>query len=157
MTKVRKEEWYHKIKVYEETLLKDDLPDIKPGDIVRVHVNIYESAPGSALGLKKIHRIAAKGKERKDVAVERVQVFEGTVIRIRGKGLSKTLTVRKLSGGIGVEKTWFLHSRKVSKIEVLRHSKVRRSKLYYLRDRVGKAAFLKERRSDVVRKSTRKK
>ncbi len=142
----KKYEWYHKIKVYEETLLKESLPEIIPGDIVRVHVNIYEEAPGSAAGVKKIHRIAAKGKERKDAVVERVQIFEGTVIRIRGKGLSRTLTVRKLSSGIGVEKTWFLHSRKVSKIEVLRHSKVRRSKLYFLRDRVGKATTLKEKR-----------
>ncbi|MEP0814269.1 MAG: 50S ribosomal protein L19 [bacterium] len=143
-----KEKWYHKLKAYDEGLSKDELPDIVPGDIVRVHVNIYEEAPGAAAGLKKIHRIAAKGKEKKEEKIERVQVFEGTVIRIHGKGLSRTVTVRKLSSGIGVEKTWFLHSRKVSKIEVLRHSRVRRSKLYYLRDRVGKATSLKERRRE---------
>lgn len=149
MVESRSAEWYHKIKVYEETLLKDDLPEIKPGDIVRVHVNIYDEAPGAAAGQKKIHRIAAKGKDRKDVVVERVQIFEGTVIRIRGKGLSKTVTVRKLSSGIGVEKTWFVHSRKVSKIQIMRHSKVRRSKLYFLRDRIGKATTLKEKRSGI--------
>ncbi len=146
MTEVKRQEWYHKIKVYEETLLKDEAPKVQPGDIVRVHVNIYEQAPGTAAGVKKIHRIAAKGKERKDLTVERVQIFEGTVIRVRGKGLSKTVTVRKLSSGIGVEKTWFIHSRKVSKIDVVRHSKIRRSKLYFLRKRVGKATALKEKR-----------
>jgi len=152
MSKERKQEWYHKVKVYEETLLKDEVPDVRPGDLVRVHVNIYETAPGAAAGMKKIHRIAAKGKERKDVVVERVQIFEGTVIRVRGKGLSKTFTVRKLSSGIGVEKTWFIHSRKVSKIDIVRRSKVRRSKLYFLRDRVGKGTILKEKRGNTGKK-----
>jgi len=135
---------------YEKIMLKETgtVPDIHPGDTVRVHINFYESPKDvAAAGPKKIHRIAAKGKlSRGEVKVERVQVFEGTVIAIKGSGSRKKLTVRKIASGVGVEKTWFIHSRKVSKIEITRRAKVRRAKLGYLRHRVGKATRLKERR-----------
>ena len=75
---------------------------------------------------------------------ERVQVFEGTVIKVQGGSNRATFTVRKASNGVGVEKTWPLHSPNVEKVEVVRHGKVRRAKLFYLRDRVGKAAKVKE-------------
>lgn len=136
------------IKEYENGLLKPEgqVPEIRAGDTVRLHINIYEGGTDHVAGLKKIHRIAAKGKERRDTKVERVQVFEGTVIAIKGNGLRQKVTVRKLASGVGVEKTYFTHSRKVAAIEVVRRAKVRRAKLYYLRDRVGKATRLKEKR-----------
>ena len=76
-----------------------------------------------------------------------MQVFEGTVLSIKGSGTRRKLTVRKVSGGVGVEKTWFVHSRKLSRIEVVRRAKVRRAKLYYLRNRVGKGTRLEEKRA----------
>ena len=76
---------------------------------------------------------------------ERIQLFEGTVIAKRNGGISETFTVRRIAYGVGVEKTFPLHSPKVAKVEVIRHGKVRRAKLYYVRDRVGKAAKVKER------------
>ncbi|MEA2460155.1 MAG: large subunit ribosomal protein [Actinomycetota bacterium] len=106
----------------ERPYLKDDLPDFRPGDTVRVHVRVVEG-------------------ER-----ERVQVFEGIVIRRRGSQLSETFTVRKISFGVGVERTFPLHTPMIAKIEVVTLGAVRRSKLYYLRDRVGKKAKVKERR-----------
>ena len=106
----------------ERPYLKDDLPDFRPGDTIRVHVRVVEG-------------------ER-----ERVQVFEGIVIRRRGSQLSETFTVRKISFGVGVERTFPLHTPMISKIEVATRGAVRRSKLYYLRDRVGKKAKVKERR-----------
>ena len=105
-----------KLELVTNELIKKDAPVVKPGDIVKVHAKIREG-------------------ER-----ERIQVFEGTVIAIKGKGISRTITVRRLSYGIGVEKIFPIHSPNVEKIDVLRHGKVRRNKLYYLRDRVGKAA-----------------
>jgi large subunit ribosomal protein L19 len=106
----------------ERPYLKDDLPDFRAGDTVRVHVRVVEG-------------------ER-----ERVQVFEGIVIRRRGSQLSETFTVRKISFGVGVERTFPLHTPMIAKIEVVTLGAVRRSKLYYLRDRVGKKAKVKERR-----------
>jgi large subunit ribosomal protein L19 len=106
----------------ERPYLKDELPDFRPGDTVRVHVRVIEG-------------------ER-----ERVQVFEGIVIRRRGSQLSETFTVRKVSFGVGVERTFPVHAPMIAKIEVMTHGHVRRSKLYYLRDRVGKKAKVKERR-----------
>ncbi len=106
----------------EQSYLRDDLPDFRPGDTVRVHVRVVEG-------------------ER-----ERVQVFEGVVIRRRGSGLSKTFTVRKVSFGVGVERTFPLHSPMIAKVEVATRGDVRRAKLYYLRSRVGKKAKVKERR-----------
>ena len=100
--------------------LKTDLPTFRPGDTVRVHVNIVEGTR------------------------ERIQVFEGVVIKRRGGGISETFTVRKISYGVGVERTFPLHTPKIAKIEVMRRGKVRRAKLYYLRELRGKAARIKE-------------
>ena len=108
--------------VVEQPYLRTDLPDFRPGDTVRVHVRVVEG-------------------ER-----ERVQVFEGVVIRRRGSQLSETFTVRKVSFGVGVERTFPIHSPMIAKIEVATHGDVRRAKLYYLRSRVGKKAKVKERR-----------
>jgi large subunit ribosomal protein L19 len=111
------------IDVVERPHLRDDLPDFRAGDTVRVHVRVVEG-------------------ER-----ERVQMFEGIVIRRRGSKLSETFTVRKISFGVGVERTFPVHSPMLAKIEVLSRGHVRRSKLYYLRSRVGKKATkIKERR-----------
>lgn len=135
------------IREYEKELLKSEgVPEIKPGDTVRIHVNLYEGGTEHVAGLKKIHRIAAKGKEKKDTKVERVQIFEGVAISVRGNGAHQKVTVRKIASGVGVEKTYFAHSSRIARIEVMRHSKVRRAKLYFLRDRVGKATRLKEKR-----------
>jgi large subunit ribosomal protein L19 len=107
----------------ERPYLRDDVPEFGPGDTVKVHVRVVEG-------------------ER-----ERVQVFEGIVIRRRGSQLSATFTVRKISFGVGVERTFPVHSPMISKLEVVTRGAVRRSKLYYLRDRVGKKATkIKERR-----------
>ncbi|WP_110112853.1 50S ribosomal protein L19 [Bacillus sp. CGMCC 1.16541] len=100
--------------------LKTDLPEFRPGDTVRVHVNIVEGNR------------------------ERIQVFEGVVIKRRGGGISETFTVRKVSYGVGVERTFPIHTPKIAKIEVMRRGKVRRAKLYYLRALRGKAARIKE-------------
>jgi large subunit ribosomal protein L19 len=102
--------------------LRDDVPDFTPGDTVKVHVRVVEGNR------------------------ERVQVFEGAVIARRGSGVRESFTVRKLSFGVGVERTFPLHSPIISKIEVVRRGDVRRAKLYYLRDRVGKRARIKEKR-----------
>ena len=101
-----------------------DIPQIRPGDTVRVHARIVEGNR------------------------ERVQVFQGTVIRIRGKGINSNFTVRRIaSHGIGVERTFLLQSPRLEKVEILRHGYVRRSRLYYLRDRKGRSARLREKRS----------
>ncbi|MDI9639668.1 50S ribosomal protein L19 [Kamptonema cortianum] len=102
--------------------LRPDLPEIRPGDTVRAHVKVREA-----------------GKER-------IQIFEGTVIAIRHGGIAKNITLRKVSSGVGVERTIPLHSTNVAKFEVTRRGKVRRAKLYYLRDKVGKAARIAEKR-----------
>ncbi|WP_225047490.1 MULTISPECIES: 50S ribosomal protein L19 [Lacticaseibacillus] len=102
--------------------LRDDIPDFRPGDTVRVHAKIVEG-------------------ER-----ERIQIFEGVVIKRRGSGISATYTVRKISSGVGVERTFPLNTPRVEKIEVVRHGQVRRAKLYYLRALRGKAARIKEKR-----------
>lgn len=100
--------------------LRTDLPAFRPGDTVRVHVKVVEGNR------------------------ERVQLFEGVVIKRRGGGISETFTVRKVSYGVGVERTFPLHSPKIVKLEVVRRGKVRRAKLYYLRNLRGKAARIKE-------------
>jgi large subunit ribosomal protein L19 len=102
--------------------LRDDIPDFAPGDEVKVHVRVVE-------GNK-----------------ERVQVFQGNVIGRSGGGLQETYTVRKLSYGVGVERTFPLHTPTVTKIEVVKRGDVRRAKLYYLRGRTGKAARVREKR-----------
>ncbi len=108
------------IKIIEDTSVKKELPDFSIGDTVRVGVKIRE------------------GKN------ERVQMFEGTVIAFKGTGISKTFTVRRISYGVGVERVFPRNSANIDSIQVVRKGKVRRAKLYYLRDRVGKAAKVKE-------------
>ncbi|WP_123040020.1 50S ribosomal protein L19 [Cohnella candidum] len=100
--------------------LRKDVPIFRPGDTLKVHVKVVEGSR------------------------ERVQLFEGVVIKRRGGGISETFTVRKISYGVGVERTFPVHSPRIEKIEVARRGKVRRAKLYYLRDLRGKAARIKE-------------
>jgi large subunit ribosomal protein L19 len=102
--------------------MRTDIPDFGPGDEVKVHVRVKE-------GNK-----------------ERIQVFQGNIIAIQGSGIAETYTVRKLSYGVGVERTFPKHAPTVQKVEVVRRGDVRRAKLYYVRDRVGKAAKIKEKR-----------
>jgi large subunit ribosomal protein L19 len=102
--------------------LKDDIPDFRPGDTLKVHVRVVEGNR------------------------ERVQVFEGVVISRQGSGVRETFTVRKMSFGVGVERTFPVHSPIISELENIRKGDVRRAKLYYLRDRTGKRAKIKERR-----------
>lgn len=109
------------IRALEKEQLRSDLPQLAIGDTVRVFVKVVEGSR------------------------ERLQAFEGIVIKKQGGGIRATFTVRRLSYGIGVERTFPYHSPRVGSIEVLRHGRVRRAKLYYLRDRVGKAAKVKER------------
>ena len=108
------------IKSIEHEQLKNKIPDLRVGDTVRVHVKIKEGNR------------------------ERIQVFEGIIIKKQGGGVNATFTVRRISYGVGVEKTFLVHSPNVEKVEVTRVGKARRAKLYYLRDRVGKAAKTKE-------------
>src|SRR5213082_2137874 len=115
----------NRIDLVEKPRLRDDLPDFRPGDTIRVHV-----------------RVAEAGRER-------IQVFQGVVISRKGGGLRETFAVRKISFGVGVERTFPLHSPTVSRIEVLTRGRVRRAKLYYLRERRGKAARIRERREPV--------
>lgn len=109
------------LKSLELEQLKSDMTEFGVGDTVRVHIKVVE------------------GKR------ERIQIFEGLVIKFQNGGIRETFTVRKLSSGVGVEKTFPLHSPKIEKIEVTRRGKVRRAKLNYIRDRVGKSAKVKER------------
>lgn len=109
------------IKALTNEQLKSEIPELNIGDTVRVHNKIKE-------GNK-----------------ERIQMFEGTIIAKRGGGISATFTVRRVSYGIGVEKTFPVHSPNVEKVDVIRSGKVRRAKLYYLRDRAGKSAKVKEK------------
>jgi len=124
------------IDTVESSDLKSGLPRLAPGDTVRVHVRVKETSVKEEKG-------KAKETER-----ERLQVFEGVVIGIRGSGARRTMTVRKISFGTGVERIFPLHARTIEKIEVVKHARVRRAKLYYLRDRKGKAGRMKEQRED---------
>jgi large subunit ribosomal protein L19 len=110
------------IRIVEAGQLKKDRAGLVPGDTVRVSVKVVEGEK------------------------ERIQVFEGVVIRKRGDGVSASFTVRRISYGVGVERTFPLHSPRIDKIQVMKRATVRRSKLYYLRDLAGKAARLKEKR-----------
>lgn len=110
------------IRAIERQQIREDIPAVKVGDHVKVHYRIVEG-------------------ER-----TREQVFEGDVIRMSGEGARETFTVRKISFSVGVERTFPLHSPKIAKLDVVRHGDVRRAKLYYLRDRVGKAARIREKR-----------
>jgi large subunit ribosomal protein L19 len=103
--------------------LRDDVPQFRPGDTLKVHVRVVEGTR------------------------ERIQIFQGAVIRRQGSGVRETFTVRKVSFGVGVERTFPVHSPIIAKIEVVTEGDVRRAKLYYLRDRIGKAAKIKERRA----------
>ena len=103
--------------------LRTDIPSFRPGDTVKVHVRVVEGNRS------------------------RIQVFQGVVIRRQGGGIRETFTVRKVSFGVGVERTFPVHTPIIAKIEVLTRGDVRRAKLYYLRDRIGKAAKVKEKRS----------
>jgi large subunit ribosomal protein L19 len=107
--------------------LREDVPDFRPGDTLRVHVRVVEGARS------------------------RVQVFQGVVIRRQGSGLRETFTVRKISFGVGVERTFPVHTPIIDKIEIVTRGDVRRAKLYYLRDLRGKAAKIKEKRETVAR------
>lgn len=108
------------IRAIEKKNMKEDIPDFRPGDNVKVHYKIIEGNR------------------------ERIQVFQGDVISRKGKSNRETFTVRKISFQVGVERTFPVHSPKIEKIEIVRKGKVRRSKLYYLRDKIGKAAKIKE-------------
>ena len=102
--------------------IRTDLPDLRPGDEVKVHVRVVES-----------------GKER-------IQVFQGNIIAIQGSGVAESYAVRKLSYGVGVERTFPKHSPAVAKVELMHRGEVRRAKLYFLRERTGKAAKIREKR-----------
>ena len=107
----------------EQAQIRSDLPDFRPGDTLKVHVRVVEGSRS------------------------RIQVFQGVVIRRQGGGDRETFTVRKISYGVGVERTFPVHSPVIAKIEVVTRGDVRRAKLYYLRDRTGKAAKIKEKRA----------
>jgi large subunit ribosomal protein L19 len=109
--------------VAERAQLRDDLPDFRPGDTVKVHVRVVEGSR------------------------ERIQVFQGFVLRRQGGGLRETFSVRKVSFGVGVERTFPVHSPSIAKVELVSRGDVRRAKLYYLRERTGRAAKIKEKRS----------
>lgn len=116
----------NRLQTIENEYLKSNIAEFRPGDTVRVHVRVIEGEK------------------------ERIQVFQGVVIARRGTGTRETFSVRKISGGIGVERIFPLHSPTIDKIEVVRHGKVRRAKLYYLRQLRGKKARIEERRRDQV-------
>ena len=103
--------------------IRTDIPELSPGDTVRVSARVVEGNR------------------------ERVQVFEGTILRLTGGGITRSLTVRRIASGVGVERTFKVNSPRIEKIEVVRHGVARRAKLYFLRKRVGKAATLRERRT----------
>ncbi len=109
------------IRAIEQQQIKQDIPDFQVGDTVKVHYRITEGNR------------------------ERIQVFQGDVIRRQGASVRETFTVRKVSFSVGVERTFPVHSPKIEKIEVVRHGRVRRAKLYYLRNKVGKATKIKEK------------
>ncbi len=117
----------NKTDLIEQPFLRTDLPDFRPGDTVKVHVRVVEGSR------------------------ERVQVFQGVVIRRSGGGIRETFTVRKISFGVGVERTFPLHSPSIANLEIVQRGRVRRAKLYYLRDLRGKKARIKERRIDDVK------
>ena len=113
----------HPTEIIDRDSLREDVPEFRPGDTVKVHVRVVEGSR------------------------ERVQVFQGVVIRRQGVGVRETFTVRKISFGVGVERTFPVHSPTIARIEVLTYGDVRRAKLYYLRQRSGKAAKVKEKRA----------
>jgi large subunit ribosomal protein L19 len=110
------------VEAVEKEYLKPEVPTLRSGDTVRVHAKVVEGNR------------------------ERIQVFEGVVIALSNSGLQENFTVRRVAHGVGVERTFMIHSPRIDKIEVLRHGKVRRAKLFYLRDKVGKQSRIKEQR-----------
>lgn len=118
------------IEEIEREYLRTDIPPFRPGDTVRVHVKVVEGNR------------------------ERIQVFEGVVIKRQGAGINETFTVRRVSYGVGVERTFPVHSPRLAKIEVVRQGKVRRAKLYYLRNLTGKAARIRERQAGPTQTET---
>ena len=114
------------IEQIEREQFKESVPELRPGDTIRVHAKVVEGTR------------------------ERIQVFEGIVIRVTGGGLRKNFTVRRVTHGVGVERTFMIHSPRIDKIEVLRHGDVRQARLYYLRDKIGKEGRIKERRPKVA-------
>lgn len=110
------------IQAIEREQMRQDLPDFRPGDTVKVHAKVVEGNR------------------------ERIQVYEGVTIRKRGGGLGATFTVRRITYGVAVERTFLLHSPRIDKVEIVRKGRVRRARLYYLRGRVGKAARIREKR-----------
>ena len=112
------------IEAIEKDYLKENVPELRTGDTVKVHVKVVEGTR------------------------ERIQVFEGIVIQTGKSGLKENFTVRRVAHGVGVERTFMIHSPRLDKIEVLRHGQVRRARLYYLRDKVGKQARIKELRDN---------
>jgi large subunit ribosomal protein L19 len=108
----------------ESGLLRKDLPKLSPGDTVKVHVKVKEGEK------------------------ERIQLFQGTVIALKGGGIRASFTVRKIASGVGVERIFPLHTPTIDKLEVVRHGRVRRAKLYFLREKLGKSGRLKERKSE---------
>jgi large subunit ribosomal protein L19 len=119
--------------------LKTSLPRLTAGDTVRVHVRVKETT------IKEDGK-GTKGSKGKEQERERIQIFEGVVIGLRGSGARATMTVRKISFGTGVERIFPLHAKTIDKIEVVKGARVRRAKLYYLRERKGKAGRMKEKR-----------
>jgi large subunit ribosomal protein L19 len=115
------------IEQLEKEQQKEQVPELRAGDTVKVHAKVVEGTR------------------------ERIQVFEGLVIRVTGGGLRRNFTVRRVTHGVGVERTFLVHSPRIDRIEVLRHGQVRQARLYYLRGRVGKAARIKERRDEGTR------
>ncbi|HHX13746.1 MAG TPA: 50S ribosomal protein L19 [Clostridiales bacterium] len=109
------------MKVIEQDYKKTDLPNLRVGDMVKVHIKIKEGAR------------------------ERIQIFEGFILKIQNGGLGQTFTVRRIASGVGVEKTFPVHSPRVDKVEIVRHGDVRRAKLNYMRKRTGKAAKIKSK------------
>jgi large subunit ribosomal protein L19 len=118
----REEELMDIIRMIEDEQLRKDLPSFNVGDTVQVHYKVVEGSR------------------------ERIQVYEGTVIKVQGEGARKTFTVRRLSYGVGVERTFPIHSPRIEKLVVTRKGKVRRARLYYLRERQGKSAKVKEKK-----------
>jgi large subunit ribosomal protein L19 len=114
------------IQQLEKEQQKEKVPALRAGDTVKVHAKVVEGTR------------------------ERIQVFEGTVIRVTGGGLRQNFTVRRVTHGVGVERTFMIHSPRIDKIDVLRHGDVRQGRLYYLRGKVGRAARIRERRTNVA-------
>ena len=132
-----------RIREVESDQLKKDVPEFDVGDTVEVHARLVEEQPTSAPARGRGRPSPAEGE---GATRERIQVFAGTVIARQGAGLRETFTVRRIVQGEGVERVFPLHSPFVTDVKVVRRGRVRRAKLYYLRDRVGKATRVKERR-----------